>query len=94
MNCENYMAIQQVFAKYKHMDHLLSDEKWLPDSIQGQIVFDLWQAIKESRTEERKLLEMALRALDDASSVVDAGEGEEYAYQHELEALREALKPA
>ncbi len=91
------MRLSDVFDKYKHMDHLLSDSGWLPDSIQGQIVYDLWQAIKaaqESHEEERKLLEMALRALDDASSVVDAGEGEEYAYQHEFEVLREALKPA
>ncbi len=91
------MRLSDVFDKCKHLDHLLSDSGWLPDSIQGQIVYDLWQAIKaaqESRAEERKLLEMALRALDDASSVVDAGEGEEYAYQHEVEALREALEPA
>jgi hypothetical protein len=91
------MRLSNVFDKYKHMNHLLSDSGRLPDSIQGQIVYDLWQAIKaaqESRAEERKLLEMALRALDGASSVVDAGEGEEYAYQHELEALREALEPA
>ena len=53
------MGHSDVFDKYKHMDHLLSDSEWLPDNIQGQIVFDLWQAIKaaqESHEEERKLL--------------------------------------
>ena len=41
-------------------------------------------------------LEEALRALDDASTIVDAGEGEEHAYQHEqraLYALLERLAP-
>ncbi len=88
------MNLSAVFDKYKHMDRPLSDSGSLSDSIQGQIMCDLWQAIKEARAEEGKLLEMALRTLDDASGVVDAGEGEKYAYQHELEALREALKPA
>ncbi len=87
------MNLSAVFDKYKHMDRPLSDSGLLSDSIQGQIMYDLWQAIKAAHEEERKLLEMALCALDDASSVVDAGEGEEYAYQHEIEALREALKP-
>lgn len=32
------------------------------------------------------------RALDDASTVVDAGEDEEYAYQHELERLRKLIE--
>ncbi len=53
------MRLSDVFDKYKHLDHLLSDSGWLPDSIQGQIVYDLWQAIKaaqESGAEERKLL--------------------------------------
>ena len=52
------MRLSDVFDKYKHLDHLLSDSGWLPDSIQGQIVYDLWQAIKavqESHAETRKL---------------------------------------
>jgi hypothetical protein len=39
----------------------------------------------------RELLRTALRALDDASGVVDPGEGEEHAYQAELAAIREEL---
>ena len=37
-------------------------------------------------------LENVRRALDDASSVVDAGEGEAYAYQSELQDLRALLE--
>ena len=90
------MRISDVFDKYKHMDHLLSDSEWLPGTIQGQIIFDLWQAIKaaqESRAEERKLLETALVALDEASSLLSTKEGG-YAYRHEIETLHEALRQA
>ena len=90
------MTTQQVFDKYKHLDHLLSDFGWLSDSFQGQIVYDLWQAIKaaqESRAEERKLLETALVALDDASSLLSTKEGG-YTYQLEIEDLHEALRQA
>jgi hypothetical protein len=37
-------------------------------------------------------LDTVIGALDDASSVVDAGEDEEYAYQAELEGARELLR--
>jgi hypothetical protein len=42
-------------------------------------------------------LETVVDALDDASTVVDPGEDEEYAYQHELESARKTIeetKPA
>jgi len=40
------MTISEVFEKYKHLDQLLSDRKWLPDTFIGSILFDLWQAVK------------------------------------------------
>lgn len=36
----------EVHKKYKHLDHLLSDRKWLMDNFWGGIIYDLWQAIK------------------------------------------------
>lgn len=48
------------------------------------------------QADDLDVLEEALRALDDASTIVDAGEGEESAYQHEkraLYALIERLMP-
>ena len=40
------MTIPEVFEKYKHLDQLLSDREWLPDTFIGSILFDLWQAAK------------------------------------------------
>lgn len=48
------------------------------------------------QADDLEVLEEALRALDDAATVVDAGEEEESAYQHEkraLYALIERLAP-
>ena len=42
------MTIQEVYKKYKHLDELLSDKKWLPRNSLGQILFDLWQAVKSA----------------------------------------------
>lgn len=45
----------EVYDKYKHLDELLSDKEWLGGSLLklDQILFDLWQAIKEE-VEEKK----------------------------------------
>lgn len=40
------MTINEVFEKYKHLDTLFSDHEWLADNIQGQIIYDLWRAVK------------------------------------------------
>ena len=37
----------QVYEKYVHLDQCLSDRAWLGESILSQILFDLWQAIRE-----------------------------------------------
>jgi len=42
------MTTKDVFEKYKHMDHLLSDRRWLGESLLNQIAYDFWQAIKAS----------------------------------------------
>lgn len=58
------MTIKEIYEKYKHFDHLLSDKQWLtflkflpPEnsedgSFVNQILFDLWQAIKEEAMKE------------------------------------------
>lgn len=47
------MDIKSVYEKYKHLDDLLSDERWMNLSEQegqsrilDQILYDLWQAIR------------------------------------------------
>lgn len=45
-----------------------------------------------SRAELVQTLHSAKRALDDASGVVDAGEGEDYAYEHELRRLEQLIE--
>lgn len=42
------MALSEVYERYKHLDKLLSDEKWLSPDIREIILYDLWQAIKEN----------------------------------------------
>jgi len=39
--------IHDVFEKYKHLDTCLSDRAWLGETIVSQILYDLWQAIRE-----------------------------------------------
>ncbi len=38
--------IIEVYQKYEHLDKLLSDKDWLPKTIQGKVIYDLWGAIK------------------------------------------------
>jgi hypothetical protein len=38
--------MNEVYEKYKHLDHLLSDKGWLPEGFMGAILWDLWQAVK------------------------------------------------
>jgi len=39
--------LKEVYEKYKHLDELLSDEIFLGGNIQGVILYELWQTIKE-----------------------------------------------
>jgi hypothetical protein len=48
------MTITEVYNKYKHLDRLLSDEQWIADSLQGRILFDLWQAIKGGEANDHR----------------------------------------
>jgi len=41
------MTMKKIFEKYQHLDKLLSDPAWLPDNFVGQIVYDLWQVVKD-----------------------------------------------
>ena len=47
-------CIIEVYEKYKHMDKLLSDKDWLPNTIQGQIIYDLWNVIKHENDGQQK----------------------------------------
>lgn len=44
------MTIDEVYAKYRHLDPVLSD-KYFAEGIAGKILHDLWQAVKD---EQRK----------------------------------------
>ena len=49
-------SVQKIYEKYAYIDDLLSDELWLPDNMIGYILYDLWQAIRDSvkRATEKK----------------------------------------
>lgn len=50
------MTIEKVYGKYEHLDNLLSDKEWLPRNCLGEIIFDLWCAIKATvRNQESKI---------------------------------------
>ena len=53
------MTIKEVYEKYNSMDERLSDLKWIQgvgthkiDSYMSQLIFELWQAIKEEVEKE------------------------------------------
>ena len=39
-------AAVQVLEGYRHLDKVLSDERWLPDDFRGQLLYDFWKVIK------------------------------------------------
>lgn len=43
--------IKEVYEKFKHFDCVLSDKEWLIESgdLRLQILYDLWQAVKEAQ---------------------------------------------
>lgn len=46
------MTIQEVYEKYKDMDHLFSNREWLMKIFDDCIIFDLWQAVKKEATKQ------------------------------------------
>ena len=38
--------IEAVWHEHKHLDYLLADKAWLPDTSIGHILYDLWRAIR------------------------------------------------
>jgi len=52
------MTSNEVFLKYIHLDHLLSDKAWLTEGTTGMkailadIVYDLWEIIKNTREDD------------------------------------------
>jgi len=43
-------AAREVHDKYKHLDALLTDKQWLPDTFLSQIMFDAWRTIRALAT--------------------------------------------
>ena len=41
------MKLREVYEKYEHLDAFLSDQEWLGPTQTHQILYDLWQAIKQ-----------------------------------------------
>lgn len=48
------MTINEVYEEYKHLDKLLSDKSWLPKNFIGDILYTLWQAVKDYVEENGK----------------------------------------
>ncbi len=46
------MTPRECWEKYRHLDHLFSDEDWLPKGSLGEAMLDCWQAVKQAATEE------------------------------------------
>ena len=46
------MPSRDVYYKYKHLDYLLSDRQWLPEDLLGDILLDLWMAVREESKRE------------------------------------------
>jgi len=40
------VIVREAHEKYKHLDHLLSDRDWIECGNLGDILYDLWQAVK------------------------------------------------
>lgn len=38
--------INAIYDKYKHLDSALCDRAWLGETIISQILYDLWQAVR------------------------------------------------
>ena len=43
------MTIPEVYQVYKHLDECLSDRAWLGDDLLSQILFELWEAIRDDQ---------------------------------------------
>jgi len=43
---ERLDRIEAVWQEYMHLDYLLVDKEWLPDTSIGHILHDLWRAIR------------------------------------------------
>lgn len=54
MEVNKIMTLNEVYEKYKHLDKNLSDRDMLHDSFWGDIIWDLWAAIKSSREDNKK----------------------------------------
>lgn len=47
-----HTGLSAVYKRYEHMGELLCDRKMLPDDLRGKILYDLWQAVRESQIEQ------------------------------------------
>jgi hypothetical protein len=45
------MTADEAYEKYKHLDQNLSDKDLVPGSFWGLIIFDLWEATKNTLKE-------------------------------------------
>ena len=43
---ERLDRIEAVWQEHKHLDYLIADKSWLPDTPISHILYDLWQAIR------------------------------------------------
>lgn len=43
------ISIAEAYAKFAHLDRLLADREWLPEHLPGNILYNLWQAVKDAQ---------------------------------------------
>lgn len=70
------MTLAEVYEKWSHIDHLLSDPIWLgADNPRGEIMHDLWLGVKGAMGTE-DLLSQAIQLLADwCNAILDKGGG-------------------
>ena len=52
------MNIQEAYNKFKHLDDLLSDRRWLKgEDLASYVLYELWQAVKDEVENQPELSE-------------------------------------
>jgi hypothetical protein len=47
------MTIKEVYEVYRHLDECLSDREWLGEDLLSQILFELWEAIRDDQESDK-----------------------------------------
>ena len=59
------MTITEVYDKFKHLDDLLSDRRWLKgEDLASYVLYELWQAVKEELNNQPDIQKQAREMMD------------------------------